>query len=51
MTFEHILVATTDSVVLDSQLDDVDLYRPIVGDVRVGNQNALTRAVLTPGAL
>ncbi len=51
LTFEHILVATTDSVVLDSQLDDVDLYRPIVGDVRVGNQNALTRAVLTPGAL
>ena len=30
MTFAHILVATTDSVVLGSQLDDVDLYRPIV---------------------
>ena len=30
LTFAHILVATTDSVVLGSQLDDVDLYRPIV---------------------
>ena len=30
LTFAHILVATTDSVVLGSQLDDVDLYRPMV---------------------
>ena len=30
LTFAHILVATTDSVVLGTQLDDVDLYRPIV---------------------
>ena len=30
MTFAHILIATTDSVVLGSQLDDVDLYRPVV---------------------
>ena len=30
LTFAHILVATTDSVVLGSQLDDVDLYRPVV---------------------
>ena len=30
LTFAHVLVATTDSVVLGSQLDDVDLYRPIV---------------------
>jgi AcrR family transcriptional regulator len=30
LTFAHVLVATTDSVELVSQLDDVDLYRPIV---------------------
>jgi AcrR family transcriptional regulator len=30
LTFAHILVATTDSVVLSSQLDDVDLYRPMI---------------------
>jgi hypothetical protein len=30
LTFAQILVATSDSVVLGSQLDDVDLYRPIV---------------------
>ena len=30
VTFAQILVATSDSVVLGSQLDDVDLYRPIV---------------------
>jgi AcrR family transcriptional regulator len=30
LTFAQILVATTDSVVLGSQLDDLDLYRPIV---------------------
>ncbi len=29
-TFAQILVATSDSVVLGSQLDDVDLYRPVV---------------------
>ncbi len=29
-TFAQALVATSDSVVLGSQLDDVDLYRPIV---------------------
>jgi AcrR family transcriptional regulator len=28
LTFAHVLVATTDSVVLGSQLDDVDLYGP-----------------------
>ncbi|MGA8545327.1 TetR/AcrR family transcriptional regulator [Mycobacterium sp.] len=28
LTFAHVLVATTDSVVLGSQLDDVDLFRP-----------------------
>jgi len=28
MTFAHILVATTDAVMLGSQLDDIDLYRP-----------------------
>ena len=30
LTFAQVLVATTDSVVLVSQLDDVDLYRPIL---------------------
>jgi len=30
MTFAQLLVATSDSVVLGSQLDDVDLYRPIL---------------------
>jgi AcrR family transcriptional regulator len=30
LTFAHILVATTDSVELVSQLDSVDLYRPIL---------------------
>ncbi|AFM18364.1 transcriptional regulator [Mycolicibacterium chubuense NBB4] len=30
LTFAQTLVATSDSVVLGSQLDDVDLYRPIV---------------------
>ena len=30
LTFAQVLVATSDSVVLGSQLDDVDLYRPIV---------------------
>jgi AcrR family transcriptional regulator len=30
LTFAQTLVATSDSVVLASQLDDVDLYRPIV---------------------
>ncbi len=30
LTFAHILVATSDSVMLGSQLDDVDLYRPIL---------------------
>ena len=30
MTFAHILIATSDSVMLGSQLDDVDLYRPIL---------------------
>jgi AcrR family transcriptional regulator len=28
ITFAHILVATTDAVMLGSQLDDIDLYRP-----------------------
>jgi AcrR family transcriptional regulator len=30
LTFAQVLVATSDSVVLGSQLDDIDLYRPIV---------------------
>jgi AcrR family transcriptional regulator len=30
LTFAHVLVATTDSVELVSQLDEVDLYRPIL---------------------
>ena len=30
LTFAQVLVATSDSVVLGSQLDDVDLYRPVV---------------------
>ena len=30
LTFAHILIATSDSVMLGSQLDDVDLYRPIL---------------------
>jgi AcrR family transcriptional regulator len=30
LTFAQLLVATSDSVVLGSQLDDVDLYRPIL---------------------
>jgi AcrR family transcriptional regulator len=30
LTFAQVLVATSDSIVLASQLDDVDLYRPIV---------------------
>jgi AcrR family transcriptional regulator len=29
-TFAQVLIATTDSVVLGSQLDDVDLYRPML---------------------
>jgi AcrR family transcriptional regulator len=29
-TFAQVLIATSDAVVLGSQLDDVDLYRPIV---------------------
>jgi AcrR family transcriptional regulator len=29
-TFAQVLIATSDSVVLSSELDDVDLYRPIV---------------------
>ncbi len=29
-TFAHVLIATSDSVVLGSELDDIDLYRPIV---------------------
>ena len=28
LTFAQVLIATTDSVMLSSQLDDVDLYRP-----------------------
>ena len=30
LTFAQVLAATSDSVVLGSQLDDVDLYRPII---------------------
>ena len=30
LTFAHILIATSDSVMLGSQLDDIDLYRPIL---------------------
>jgi AcrR family transcriptional regulator len=30
LTFAHVLAATSDSVVLGSRLDDVDLYRPII---------------------
>lgn len=30
LTFAQVLIATSDSVVLGSELDDVDLYRPIV---------------------
>ncbi len=30
LTFAHVLVATTDSVMLGSQLDDIDLYRPVL---------------------
>lgn len=30
LTFAQVLVATSDSVVLGSQLDDVDLYRPVI---------------------
>jgi AcrR family transcriptional regulator len=30
LTFAQVLVATSDAVVLGSELDDVDLYRPIV---------------------
>ena len=30
LTFAQLLIATTDSVVLGSELDDVDLYRPAV---------------------
>ncbi len=29
-TFAHTLVATSDAIVLGSQLDDIDLYRPIL---------------------
>lgn len=29
-TLAHVLIATSDSVVLGSELDDIDLYRPIV---------------------
>jgi hypothetical protein len=30
LTFAHVLIATSDAIVLSSELDDVDLYRPIV---------------------
>ena len=30
LTFAQVLVATSDSVVLGSRLDEVDLFRPIV---------------------
>lgn len=30
LTFAQVLIATSDSVVLGSQVDDVDLYRPVV---------------------
>ena len=30
LTFAQVLVATSDSVVLGSELDDVDLYRPVI---------------------
>ena len=30
LTFAHVLVATTDSVALGSQLDDIDLYKPML---------------------
>jgi AcrR family transcriptional regulator len=30
LTFAQVLIATSDAIVLGSQLDDVDLYRPIV---------------------
>ncbi|HZN78820.1 MAG TPA: helix-turn-helix domain-containing protein [Mycobacterium sp.] len=30
MTFAQLLIATSDAIVLSSELDDVDLYRPIV---------------------
>ena len=30
LTFAQVLVATSDSIMLGSQLDDVDLYRPIL---------------------
>ncbi|MFF0488619.1 TetR/AcrR family transcriptional regulator [Nocardia sp. NPDC004068] len=30
LTFAHVLIATTDAVELGSQLDDLDLYRPIL---------------------
>ena len=30
LTFAQVLIATSDSIVLGSQLDDVDLYRPII---------------------
>ncbi len=30
MTFAQVLVATSDAVVLGSELDDVDLYRPVI---------------------
>ena len=30
LTFAQVLVATSDSVVLSSELDDIDLYRPVI---------------------
>ncbi|MEU1955639.1 TetR/AcrR family transcriptional regulator [Nocardia rhamnosiphila] len=30
LAFAHVLIATSDSVILGSQLDDIDLYRPIL---------------------
>jgi len=30
VTFAQLLIATSDAIVLSSELDDVDLYRPIV---------------------
>jgi AcrR family transcriptional regulator len=30
LTFAHVLIATTDAIELSSQLDDLDLYRPIL---------------------
>ena len=44
LTFAQVLAATSDSIVLGSQLDDVDLYRPIIDMYLSAIETSLTPA-------